>query len=402
MLTRTTVDKYEANLLPFVPRVDEGGLTRFDSPGAGAITHYHNYTWYFQNDVEAGAELVMAASLREKTKTSISASTSPASPKPTVEELYQNGYCLDNVRPRKSRIEAAGRGAYATRDIEEGDIIAPVPVLALQKNSKSEKQLLRNYCFGHKNSSLLLYPYGPYINLINHYTETNVKFQWSKRTTEDYLSAPLPKDPVLLMELVATRPIAQGDELYLDYGRDWEDAWWKHVQAWQPLDMHYSPSYVMDDAIRLLRTQKEQKEHPYPQNVDTSCFYRYSDRKEDEKQLHQPESSKSVQGFRWKLSKGLYDLKHLRPCQVLRRNEDAKGRSAYAVRMFNRPGLDDSEVIPKGELHIVTYVPRSAVRFTDKVGTTDQHLTSAFRHELGLDIFPTMWMDLAEEEDKES
>ena len=103
-----------------------------------------------------------------------------------------------------------------------------------------------------------------------------------------------------------------------------------------------------------------------------------------------------MQGYRWKLSKGLYDLKHLRPCQVLRRNEDAKGRSAYAVKMMNRPGLPDEEVIPD-KLHIVTHVPRSAIRFSDKKGTTDMHLPTAFRHELGLDVFPKQLMDLNQE-----
>jgi hypothetical protein len=160
----------------------------------------------------------------------------------------------------------------------------------------------------------------------------------------------------------------------------------------------------MDDAIRLLRTEKEQKEHPYPDNVLTSCFYRYSDRSRDEKTLHQPESSNAVTSFQWKFTRGLYDLKHLRPCQVLRRNEDAKGRSAYAVRMWNRPGLAAQEEIPKGELHIVTHIPRSAMRFTDKAGTTDPHLPSAFRHDIGLgdDLFPETWMDLMDTNEESS
>ena len=47
-----------------------------------------------------------------------------------------------------------------------------------------------------------------------------------------------------------------------------------------------------------------------------------------------------------------------------------------------------NEMIPKSELHIVTHVPRSAIRFVDVQGTTDQHLEGAFRKEIGLDVFP--------------
>jgi hypothetical protein len=421
MMAQTKKNTQQANLLPFVPRLDEGGLTRFDSPGAGAISHYHNYTWFIRESVQAGDQLVTSAALRVNAKDNDNSDdsdqeTPTPSKKPTLDELKETGYCLDNVRPRKSRIKEAGRGAFATRHIQKGTLIAPVPVAPISSSalkmdkakSQQQQQLLRNYCFGHPNATTLLYPYGPMINLINHYTKPNVKLQWSEQS-QALLSRPLPQDneaetPFLLMELVATRELKEGEELYLNYGRDWEEAWFKHTQAWKPSDMHYTPSYVMDDAIQLLRTQQEQKEHEYPDSAFTSCFYRYSDRTDDEKALQQQPSSassKAVTSFSWKFTKRLYDLKHLRPCQVLRRNEDAKGRSGYAVRMLNRPGLPDEEVIPKGALHVVTHVPRQAIRFSDKPGMTDQHLAGAFRHELALvgddgddDLFPKAWRDL--------
>jgi hypothetical protein len=119
--------------------------------------------------------------------------------------------------------------------------------------------------------------------------------------------------------------------------------------------------------------------------VFTSCFYRYSDRTVDEraraKRTNKRDSS-TLTSYRWQLTKGLYDLKNLRPCSVLKRLEDTKGRSVYAVRILNRPGLDDYELIPNDELHIVTHIPRAAIRFSDRAGTTDQHLPDAFRHEI--------------------
>jgi hypothetical protein len=67
--------------------------------------------------------------------------------------------------------------------------------------------------------------------------------------------------------------------------------------------------------------------------------------------------------------------------------------------MLNRPGLDKHERIPNNEIHIVTHVPRAAIRFSDKPGTTDQHLPGAFRHEIGLpeSLVPEAWKRRQEE-----
>jgi hypothetical protein len=432
-----------------VPRVDEGGLTRFDSPGVGAITHYHNFTWWYKTDVAEGEELIYSSFVgrRQKTVATTTTTTTKSNDgsnkvaeesgtvKPTrlsVEYLKENGYCIDNMRPKKSRVKDAGRGAFATRDLPVGSVVAPVPMIPIRRNELMgndpkkqplKEQLLLNYCFANNNnnnketktSSLdddwLWFPFTSVVNLINHYQEPNVKLQWSLKYNNNNNNKLIIVDEqqnstcidlgdnnkssnnvMIMMELVAVKPIKEGDEIYIDYGRAWEEAWWNHVQnVWKSTTEHYTPSYVMDDAIRLLRTEQEQKEHPYPKNVFTSCFYRYSDRTEEDKTIATTSNTKDsskLSSFRWHLTKGLYDLKNLRPCTVLKRLEDSKGRSAYAVRMLNRPGLDENEVVPKDELHIVSHVPRAAVRFSDKAGSTDQHLPYAFRREMSAAEIP--------------
>lgn len=403
MTARSTIVKGNNNILPLVPRVDEGSLTRFDSPGAGAVTRYHNYTWWFTKDLKAGDELVyssggkMASSPQSEADKTAERRTSyndiPRSL--SLEYLKSNGFCMDNMRPRKSRIKGAGRGAFATRDLAKNSIVAPVPVALVHRdelrkrnhrNQKEVNQLLLNYCFGHKSSNWLLFPYSPIVNLINHYNEPNVELRWSTSSIYNQTSEAIAANEMILFELVATRSINVGEEIFLDYGREWEDSWWEHVrEIWKPNNEHYTPSYVMDDAIRMIRTEQEQKDHPYPDNLFTSCFYRYSDRSKEERAVAKNEQDKdSLTSFRWHLTKGLYDLKNIRPCRVLKRIEEKSGRSVYAVRMLNRPGLSDSETIPEDEIHIVTHIPRAAIRFSDKTGTTDQHLKNAFRHEIGL------------------
>ena len=460
---------FKNNILPFVPRVDEGGLTRQESPGAGAISHYHNYTWYVQRPIKAGEELtmsnhffyghsfVMPSDGEKDDEIGASDESNNAPSSLSTEYLLNNGFCLDNIKATSrigSKLKHAGRGALATRSLPKGSIVSPVPVLPVpesllqiqptlpQKSKKSalininDKQILLNYCYrlpnvtettqaGESSSSgpntIWLFPYAPLVNLVNHYPTPNVQLQWSKETlasldVQDYAdehnlnvrimkfveqqllnSKSNGKQHSLIMELVALQDIKEGEELFLDYGPAWEEAWYQHIKSssWkqnQDQYEHYAPAWVLDDTIRLLRTEKEQIEHPYPSNVQTSCFYRYQDNADKVDKSSTEASQEAVTTFRWNMTKGIFDMKHLRPCSVVRRSDnDEKGRKTlYAVRMYNRPGLEPEEVIPSPpnskipELHIVTHVPRSAIRLTDKPYTTDVHLPNAFRHDIGL------------------
>ena len=94
--------------------------------------------------------------------------------------LREHGRCIDYIREGSSTIPGAGRGAFAKLDMSKGHIIAPAPVLQLDRALteilwRGENgirsigdQLVLNYCYGHHDSSVLLFPYSPIINLINH------------------------------------------------------------------------------------------------------------------------------------------------------------------------------------------------------------------------------------------
>jgi hypothetical protein len=47
--------------------------------------------------------------------------------------LKENGMCIDNIKPMKSRITQAGRGAFATRSIKKGEVISPVPLVQIRR-----------------------------------------------------------------------------------------------------------------------------------------------------------------------------------------------------------------------------------------------------------------------------
>jgi SET domain len=181
-----------------------------------------------------------------------------------IDWLEENGLCMDNIRPGPSTVPYAGRGAFARRKIPKGGLVAPVPLIQIPdeevldmhkvkpvtfegtdeeeqeetvfvreegENSKTTgKQLLLNYCWGHPESSVLLFPTGMAVNYINHNSDkskVNAKMIWSDHPSnrKEWLKIP-PEELVekgndymgLLMELVATQDIEEGDEIFLDYG----------------------------------------------------------------------------------------------------------------------------------------------------------------------------------------
>ena len=471
----------KANALPFRPDVDEANVPRTTKSGAGSFTHYHNLTFFATKSVQPGSEIFLHYDYKkdlwiqnrtimdydednnddDSAKSHQGKTSSVMVPGRDVKWLTQNGICLDNIKPAQSKVKSSGRGAFATRFIPKGSIIAPVPLVVisnrdalkipkrkLKKSKKKtsqqqQKQLLLNYCFGHRNSSVLFYPTSPIVNLINHaptilppqkvqhqeqqqkkkkknYT-ANAKIQWSKshfypqgKTSEN--SAPtlsieelkqlgatsLPSRGYLLMEFIATRDIEPKEEILFDYGITWTNAWKEHEASWEPVQdaNAYSPSYVMEDVAGLLRNEKEQVDHPYPSNVQISCFYQYSvyHKKKNAGILASSSSSSSseVTTVKWQMDRRTFEFENLRPCSVLEREKLPNGQWSYKMLIKNRYGLPKEEMIPKGEMHVVGSMPRGAIRFTDKIYSTDQHLPNAFRHEIGIpdEIFPREWMDL--------
>jgi len=78
------------------------------------------------------------------------------------------------------------------------------------------------------------------------------------------------KSAQLAMELVVLRDIDAGEEIFLDYGNEWEAAWKKHVEEWEPVEG--ADSYVSAFEMNLqydhvFRTEFEQMKNPYPSNL---------------------------------------------------------------------------------------------------------------------------------------
>jgi hypothetical protein len=223
----------------------------------------------------------------------------------SLEELRARGRCLDNIDHKESTFPNAGRGAFATRNLPKGSIVTgsplihiPYDTLAHMYDSKIVKNRIErdtskfvgyhlwyNYCLGHKSSTLLLCPYGSGMGYMNHnQTLANIKMQWAPEGIVAHNDSWLDIKPVdmydvykpsLGIDYVATRDIQEGEELFLDYGDDWEEAWQEHVANWKPTedDIAYRSAmqWNLENAQEPIRSVKEQKADPYPENLRIRC-----------------------------------------------------------------------------------------------------------------------------------
>lgn len=157
----------------------------------------------------------------------------------SIEWLNEHGYCQDHIKPAPSTIPQAGYGAFANRDLPQGTVVGYSPLIHIGhygreifdieyegvggvEEPRHMYDLVINYSFGHKDSSMILTPYGGMVNYINHASgdKANVKVRFPDRTLIAHKPEWLKENPTffrdtiekigLSFEYVALRDIAEG------------------------------------------------------------------------------------------------------------------------------------------------------------------------------------------------
>lgn len=216
----------------------------------------------------------------------------------SLEWLEQHGICGDYITPHPSTLPQAGRGAFATRTIPANTTVAHLPLIHVtdrnmfnmynlskandntsSTNDITGYQLLLNYCFGHRESSLLLCNYGIMAGFVNHNkTLANVKIQWAEPTLGQHTPALLNQSieylegvltPKLAFDLVTLFEIKEGEEILMDYGSEWEHAWQKHVADWEPLPTAYGLN--SDHTRPLLTAAHAMNGTTYSSDLTVTC-----------------------------------------------------------------------------------------------------------------------------------
>lgn len=337
--------------------------------------------------------------------------------------LAKHGTCVDNIKSGPSTIPEAGRGAFATRYLPEGETIAPVPMIQIpnadvfllyeydvdESSFKLDEppighQLALNYCFGHPESNLLLMPVGSMVTLINHQPgeKANAKIQWAPNDKKwgnadwwmDIEPSELLADDTryigLVMEVVATRDIKEGEEIFIDYGEHWQRAWDNYMAEWKlKYDANTEWPLKASDMNVIYRdkpfkTKKELKSDPYPLGIRTACFVEWEELEDGLPRV--TEKGKDIANWVGPTeTKGFVGNKMF-DCRVLERSEQLEnGLWNYTI---------------SGDMQILN-VPHSAIMFVDSAYTSDIHQEGAFRHPIGIpnDIFPQAWRDFSGDEE---
>lgn len=307
-----------------------------------------------------------------------------------VDWLDENGECMDHVEARPSTIEQAGRGAFAKRFLPKGSVVGPAPVVHLLREEMNvrplyfadngeyavdprsptvHQQLALNYCFGHRHSSLLLCNYGMINNLINHSREkANAKLEWNFKLMQhpEWLDQPF-KDWItilkagLMLNFVATRDIQPGEEVFLDYGPEWEAAWQRHVSEWRPAKhaTRYRPARELNMRETIMTMAEG---HYQEEDVTMYCLEWYRT------WSGLPEEDERVQGISgFRVHKGttsnLGMFSHF--CRVIDRYQGSEGETLYTVELYSQEESKDGDKCEILVYEVLLAVPRDAIFFED-------------------------------------
>lgn len=373
------------------------GVHRSRDPAAGAFSYRPGMEFRATGPIQEGQELVFPCDFSAGPP-----SEDGTEPSPTRSSHWlrsNHAICLDNVLVRPSTV-APGRGAFAKNPVQEGETVASSPVALLHRaqtdivhqfetsedgtyarrgpvtytEDVTGRQLLLNYAYGRPDSNVLVLPVGPGVGLINHPSRNaggaNVRVRWSESPLSDRSVLDLNAFEVLelektrlLVDYVALRDVEAGEELLMDYGPAWEEAWNEHVAGWIPPEGSEgyvsAADYVREHGQRLLTTE-EQRENPYPENVITACFSR---------------------PCFW-------------PCSLEER-VIKEGKYFYHVRLHKMtstmaPEHCNSPRTIEGRLNLFR---EESIYIVDDAYTDDRHLENAFRHEIDAGMpFPSQWM----------
>merc|ERR1711957_966555 len=251
----------------------------------------------------------------------------------------------------------------------------------------------------------------------------------------------------LMMEVVATRDIYPGEEVFIDYGVEWEESWRRHIEEWEPPKTEDSwHNYVpVRDLINSadFRTLDELKENPYPSNIQMFCYYYVEEKEEDyeedeDEDEDEEEQSKSEETYKdedkkeykededskdryyEKYYEDYYEENNKENDMEENNKNDTKESNMLSGEKFVSHFIDTeksiypcdimewdiitsgsitsgivrihpSETIP--ETILINYPVTKSVTFRMRPYTSDQFLPGTFRQFIGIndDMFPESW-----------
>lgn len=222
-------DESQRSLVPFTRYVDvDFNAVEDIYPGDEMFANYGSNWFEDRAMTDAGAEV----------EPHISRSLS---------DLEATGHCLSDVYVDASAIPSAGRGVFASRAFAEGEVVSISPVLILPRHLLERPEsntVMLNYAVSANGTDVAILPIGTGAMINNGRTDkANVKLEWYEWSTHTSGGRPaaltsrtideLDESPFSALDVSyrATRDIAKDEEILLDYGAEWSEAWEHYLVA---------------------------------------------------------------------------------------------------------------------------------------------------------------------------
>jgi len=206
----------------------------------------------------------------------------------------------------------------------------------------------------------------------------------------------------LSFNIIATRDIFPGEEVFIDYGLEWEEAWDTHVEKWIPPSTEsYTPISRLNSLITL-RTPKELETNPYPDNAQMECVYweRGYDVDEEEDIIDNEEINevKTIirSGENFKRVAGRWNSHEFYPCRVVDLDVSINEKITYVVEVFEKREQHTNLINKDRKSWTLNHYPRDSILFIPKKYSSDEHLKDVFRHYIPIkdDMIPLIWKEV--------
>ncbi len=167
------------------------------------------------------------------------------------------------------------------------------------------------------------------------------------------------------MEVVALRPIEPNEEIFIDYGPSWEEAWERHVESWKPSvedDGSFVPVSTMNEDVENYLLTKE--------GLDNGASY--------------PHNNVRI---------GCYVEEFWHKCEIIDKSKGKDGSAFYSVKIrkwssggeLGSGDLNDYEFpFVSGASGVVNNLSKDRIKFFAGPYSADQHLEGAFRHHISV------------------
>ena len=218
----------------------------------------------------------------------------------------------------------------------------------------------------------------------------------------------------MLLDFVAIRDIHPDEEIFLDYGKAWEDAWDAHIERWSTPCGYFSGSSCMESSKKVSEMNKDMFNTQYHKWSDVHMSVCHFDgnmvSQGQAKMIYLSKETINpfdlTKEFEVKYSyEGIEfddDSFGVRPfdgyygaCKILQSN---KKEDTFDVIFFLGDRIPRQYNRVPGARLLVRHekLPAKSLQFRTKPLKSDEFAPNAFRHEIEIPIesFPPLWLDL--------